>query len=423
MRIHEEVRKMPFSPIRAWTQRLHDLGPRAELTLGEPVQSTDPRIGEAAAAALRQGLTHYPPAAGLKSLRELLAEREQAQRGWQFRPEQILITDGAQEALAVCCLGLLNPGDEVLVTDPGYPGTLSALALASATPVFFPLDAQQEALAVCCLGLLNPGDEVLVTDPGYPGTLSALALASATPVFFPLDAQGQPEFAAMERAVSVKTRAILVASPNNPTGQILSAAAWTQLAALAEKQDLALIVDAAYEQLSWKPLNFKALRPCRHRVIFIGSFSKTYAMTGWRLGWISAPRRWGEALLKTHQALVSGVAGFVQQAACTALTLPVDPWRQTVAEQSEYSWQRLNEIGLTCPQPEGSFYCFPSIVSTGLTSEQFALKLAEQAGVAVLPGTLFGQHGAGHVRLSVCTDWQTLDWALDQIEKWIKADG
>ena len=118
-----------------------------------------------------------------------------------------------------------------------------------------------------------------------------------------------------------------------------------------------------------------------------------------------------------------GVAGFVQQAACTALTLPVDPWRQTVAEQSEYSWQRLNEIGLTCPQPEGSFYCFPSIVSTGLTSEQFALKLAEQAGVAVLPGTLFGQHGAGHVRLSVCTDRQTLDWALDQIEKWIKADG
>ena len=98
----------------------------------------------------------------------------------------------------------------------------------------------------------------------------------------------------MERAVSVKTRAILVASPNNPTGQILSAAAWTQLAALAEKQDLALIVDAAYEQLSWKPLNFKALRPCRHRVIFIGSFSKTYAMTGWRLGWISAPRRWGD---------------------------------------------------------------------------------------------------------------------------------
>ena len=146
-------------------------------------------------------------------------------------------------------------------------------------------------------------------------------------------------------------------------------------------------------------------------------------MTGWRLGWISAPRRWGEALLKTHQALVSGVAGFVQQAACTALTLPVDPWRQTVAEQSEYSWQRLNEIGLTCPQPEGSFYCFPSIVSTGLTSEQFALRLAEQAGVAVLPGTLFGQHGAGHVRLSVCTDRQTLDWALDQIEKWIKADG
>ena len=142
MRIHEEVRKMPLSPIRAWTQRLHDLGPRAELTLGEPAQSTDPRIGEAAAAALRQGLTHYPPAAGLKSLRELLAEREKAQRGWRFRPEQILITDGAQEALAVCCLGLLNPGDEVLVTDPGYPGTLSALALASAMPVFFPLDAQ-----------------------------------------------------------------------------------------------------------------------------------------------------------------------------------------------------------------------------------------------------------------------------------------
>ncbi len=376
MRIHEEVRKMPVSPIRTWTARLHESGARAQLTLGEPAQSTDLRIAEAASEALRQGLTHYPPAAGLAPLRQQLAERERALRGWTFHPEQILITNGAQEALAVCCLALLNPGDEVLVMDPGYPGTLSAIALASAVPVF-------------CL----------------------------------TDDQFQPEFAAMERAVSARTRAIIAASPNNPTGQVLSADALEHLAALAEKYDLALILDAAYEQLSWKPLNFKGLRSARHRVIFVGSFSKTYAMTGWRLGWISAPRRWNPALLKTHQALVSGVAGFVQKAGCTALTLSAAPWRQTVEKQCEHAWRRLNEIGLSCLCPEGSFYCFPSIVSTGLTSEQFALALVEQAGVAVLPGTLFGRRGAGHVRISVGGEWETLNWALDQIEKFVKAAG
>ena len=181
MRIHEEVRKMPLSPIRAWTQRLHDLGPRAELTLGEPAQSTDPRIGEAAAAALRQGLTHYPPAAGLKSLRELLAEREKAQRGWRFCPEQILITDGAQEALAVCCLGLLNPGDEVLVTDifaarEKDPGDIHATMLVKAmqaegvpahyTPTFDDAEAYLRAH-------WQPGDLVITMSCGNINLLNA----------------------------------------------------------------------------------------------------------------------------------------------------------------------------------------------------------------------------------------------------------
>ena len=135
MRIHEEVRKMPVSPIRTWTSRLHDLSPRAELTLGEPPQITDSRIIEAAKTALDQGLTHYPPAAGLQSLRQELAKRERQLRGWTIHPHQVLVTDGAQEALAVCCLALLNPGDEVLISDPGYPGTRSVISLASAVPV------------------------------------------------------------------------------------------------------------------------------------------------------------------------------------------------------------------------------------------------------------------------------------------------
>ena len=376
MRIHEEVRKMPVSPIRTWTSRLHDLSPRAELTLGEPPQITDSRIIEAAKTALDQGLTHYPPAAGLQSLRQELAKRERQLRGWTIHPHQVLVTNGAQEALAVCCLALLNPGDEVLISDPGYPGTRSVISLASAVPV------------ACA------ADEHL-----------------------------QLDITRMERLISVRTRAIIVASPNNPTGQVLSAEALNQLGMLAENYDLALIVDAAYEQLSWQPLNFKVLRPYRHRVIFIGSFSKTYAMTGWRLGWISAPRRWEAALLKTHQALVSGVAGFVQQAACTALTLPAESWRQEVKEQCEAAWQRLNAIGLSCPCPGGGFYCFPAIPANAESSEHFALQLAERAGVAVLPGALFGQSGEKHVRLSVGVRRETLQWALDQLEMFVKAGG
>ncbi len=377
MRIHDEVRKMPVSPIREWTSRLHALGPKAELTLGEPVQNTDPRIVEAAAAALRQGLTHYPPAAGLVMLQEQLAQRERELRGWTFQPQQILITNGAQEALAVCSLALLNPGDEALLCDPGYPGTASVVRLASAVPVPCPADAQL-----------------------------------------------QPDAARMERSISVRTRAIILASPNNPTGQVVSAAVLDQLGALAEKYDLALIVDAAYEQLCWQPLNFKTLRavpPPRdlHRQLFQDLRDDGLAV---RLDQRSPPLADGDA------ENASGVSIGGRPLCAEGRLYGADAAGRFLAAADSAAMRtrrpavKGNRLGLSVARG-GGFYCFPSIRNTGLSGEQFALKLAEQAGVAVLPGSLFGARGAQHVRLSVGVDRETLDWALDQIEKFVKAGG
>ena len=185
----------------------------------------------------------------------------------------------------------------------------------------------------------------------------------------------------MERAVSVKTRAILVASPNNPTGQILSAAAWTQLAALAEKHDLALIVDAAYEQLSWKPLNFKALRPYRHRVIFIGSFSKTYAMTGWRLGYAAGPAFLIEQMTKIHQYTIMCAPTNSQYAAIEAMKngdRDIEEMRESYDQRRRYLLRRFEDMGLPCFEPHGAFYCFPNIKRFGMTSEEFCQPVPER---------------------------------------------
>lgn len=370
MRYNEQIRKMPSSPIREWTKRLRDMGTEIQLTLGEPAETTPKVICEAACQSLRQGNTHYPPAAGQDSLREALARRQHQKTGWPVKPEQILITSGAQEALGVLCLGLLNPGDEVLIQDPAYPGYIMTAALA-------------HAVCVSC-----------------PMTISF-----------------QPSPEVIEKRITPKTRAIILNTPCNPTGRSLDSQRLVEIAALAQRYDLVLILDVVYEDLAWPALDLSVLRPYRSQLALVSSFSKPYAMTGWRIGMLTAPVRWMEVLTRTHQFLMSGVPGFIQDAALAALDEDTSEVSARLERSSKKMWQALSQAGLDCPYPQGTFYLFPNIRKTGLDGEEFALKLARDARVSVLPGSLFGSQGRWHVRLSVTGSSVQLDEAARRIQR------
>ena len=273
------------SPIRRWTALLRQFHPDIELTLGQMPQATAGPICDAAIEALRQGKTHYPPAAGIDPLRQALAKWEQQRRGWPVTPEQIIVTNGAQEALALCCLGLLKSGEEVLVQDPCYPGYLSALKTAS-------------ALAVFC----------------------------------PQSADFQPDCEAMQRRIQPHTRALILNVPANPTGQMIEPRRLFRIGQLAWRHDLFLIVDVVYEELSQRESALAVLRPFRDRLILINSFSKPWAMTGWRVGWLCGDVSVIKRLVPVHQALVSGVCSFAQYGALAALRQDPTPLREQIAD-------------------------------------------------------------------------------------------
>lgn len=360
------------SPIRRWTALLRQFHPDIELTLGQMPQATAGPICDAAIEALRQGKTHYPPAAGIDPLRQALAKWEQQRRGWPVAPEQIIVTNGAQEALALCCLGLLKSGEEVLVQDPCYPGYLSALKTAS-------------ALAVVC----------------------------------PQSADFQPDCETMQQRIQPHTRALILNVPANPTGQMIEPRRLFRIGQLAWRHDLFLIVDVVYEELSQRESALAVLRPFRDRLILINSFSKPWAMTGWRVGWLCGDVSVTKRLVPVHQALVSGVCSFAQYGALAALRQDPKPLREQIADNVQVMMSALTCCGLSCPEVQGGFYLFPDIRRCMADDRQFALQLVQKQGVAVLPGSLFGQRGAGHVRLSLCGQKAQVEQAAERIVRFV----
>ena len=341
------------------------------LTIGEPDFDTPAPIRAAAAEAMAQGLTHYAPNKGTDSLRKAIADYE-TKRGMACTMDNILVTVGATGALNTALTGLLNPGEEVIIPIPAFPLYESITVAAGAKPVF--LDLKKSNFQI---------------DKG-----------------------------ALEALISPKTRAIVLNSPNNPTGCVLSSESLRIVAELAQKHDFYILCDNVYAALSSEPVPDLTLDPeLRSRCILCQSFSKPWAMTGWRLGWLAAPAELIDKFTLLQAAQIASVPTFLQKAAETALQVDVTNMAAVYRKRREYVLARLDRMGLGYPKPEGAFYVFPDIAKFGLDSEEFCIRLIQDGGLAAVPGSCFGCEG--HIRLSYCYSDEELKESLDRLEAFI----
>ena len=347
------------------------------LEIGQPDGPTFANIVDAGVTALRQGRTRYTPSAGIRPLRQAIAEQASSQRGIPIEPAQVVVGPGAKPALFFPTLALVQPGDEVIYPDPGFPTYEAMIHVAGGVPV-------------------------------------AVPLLEETDFSFDLDA--------FDAALSDRTRLVVINSPGNPTGGVMSLAALEHIAAAAQRRDFWVLSDEIYTRLSFEGQavpSIATLPGMAERTVICDGFSKTYAMTGWRLGFGIMPQALAERvdLLLTHS--VGCTADFTQWAGVAALTGPQDQVERVVAE---YKQRRdvlvagLNAIpGIRCRSPQGAFYVFPNVTAFGKSSTWLADYLLENAGVALLPGTAFGKHGEGYLRLCFANSLDNIRAALAQM--------
>ncbi len=360
------------SGIRRFTNMAKEVPDCVMLTIGEPDFPTPENIKAAACAALSQDQTHYAPNQGTAELRQAIAEYE-CRRGFACTPEQVLVTVGATEALATSLLGLLNPGDEVIIPTPAFSLYESLTLAAGAKPVFLDM-----------------------TKTGFQITPDALAAA-----------------------ITDKTRALVLNSPNNPTGAVLSRSSLEAVKAALADKDIYILWDGVYSQLAYGECPDLSLDPAvRERLLLCQSFSKPYAMTGWRVGYLIGPQAVMERLLLWHAAVLAAVPTFLQSACVEALRTDPAPMRQAYRDRRDYCCRRLKDMGLTFPEPEGAFYLFVDISRFGLSSEEFCTRMIREAAVAAVPGSCFGAEG--FVRISYCCGLKELERGLNRMESFLQ---
>ena len=369
--MNQNILNMKPSGIRRFTALAKATPGCKMLTIGEPDFDTPSPIRLAAAKAMTEGETHYAPNKGTDSLRKAIAEYE-TKRGMACTMDNILVTVGATGALNTALTGLLNPSEEVIIPIPAFPLYESIATAAGAVPVFLDLKKSD----------------------------------------FQIEKKG------LEACISPKTRAIVLNSPNNPTGCVLSEESLGIVAELAVEHNFYIICDNVYAALSSEPVPDLTLRPeLRDRVILCQSFSKPWAMTGWRIGWLAAPEGLIDKFTILQAAQIASVPTFLQRAAETALQVDVAKMADTYRKRREYVLGRLDQMGLTCPKPKGAFYVFPDISRFGMDSEEFCIRLIEEGGLAAVPGSCFGCEG--HIRLSYCYCDKELKESLDRLERFI----
>ncbi|WP_436373410.1 aminotransferase [Cytobacillus sp. BC1816] len=351
------------------------------LGVGEPDFITPWSVREAAILSLEQGYTSYTANAGLLELREEIAGYMEKSFGVSYSPRsEITVTVGASQALDIALRAILDPGDEVIVIEPSFVSYVPLVSLAGGMPV------QVQTLK-------ENGFKIL------------------------------PE--QLENVITDRTKAIILCSPNNPTGTMLSGSELEAVAQIAERYDLLVLSDEIYAELAYdgEYTSFAAISGMKKRTILISGFSKGFAMTGWRLGFVCAPEAISQAMLKIHQYAMMCAPTMAQFAALEALKTgrsDVEDMKKSYRRRRNYFVQSLNELGLTCHVPGGAFYAFPSIKSTGLSSEEFAEKLLLEEKVAVVPGNIFGESGEGHVRCSYATSMELLQEAIKRISHFLK---
>jgi aminotransferase len=331
--------------------------------------------------SIEEGKTKYTSNYGILPLREAIADHTERQRGIRYDPRsEVLVTVGVSEAVDLALRATIDDGDEVIIADPSYVAYVPGIVLAGGTPV--PVATHEE----------------------HDFRLR------------PID---------VERAITPRTRAILLGFPNNPTGAVLEPGDLEGIARLARKHDLLVYSDEIYDRLVYGSEHKSILGEpgMRERTIYLAGFSKSYAMTGWRVGYGCAPADVIEQMMKIHQYTVMCVPTAAQYAALEALRTGEAEVQRMVAaydERRKVMWRRFNAMGLHTFEPRGAFYCFPNITSSGLPDEEFAARLFQEERVVVVPGSAFGERGAGHVRACYATALDKIEEACDRIERFLK---
>jgi aspartate aminotransferase len=349
------------------------------LQVGEPDFDTPANVREAAKRALDAGKTHYPPFPGIPELRAAIAADSTARRGFEVTPDRVFVTVGGKGVMFYAILALVDAGDEVIVPDPGYPIYDSLTRLIGGTPV--PVAIRQENQF-----RLDP-DELIA-------------------------------------AITPRTKLIVLNSPANPTGGVLTREDLQRIAAVALERDLVVLSDEIYSRIAYdgtEHVSIAALPGMAERTIVLDGFSKTYAMTGWRLGYGIVPRWLAEGFGKLTINTITGATTFAQFGAVEALTGPQDAVDAMVAEfraRRDLIVDGLNAIrGVSCLRPLGAFYVFPDISGSGLEGAELAERLLTEVGVSVLAGTAFGKVGTRHIRLSYANSRQNIETALERMAR------
>jgi len=373
---------VPPSGIRRFFDIAATMDDVISLGVGEPDFDTPREIVEAGVESLREGRTHYTSNYGTIELRRALSGHLDGRYGVHYDPAtEILVTVGASEAVDLALRATCDPGDEVILHEPSYVAYVPAIVFAGGTPVLVP----------------TTFDDDFALDP-----------------------------ARVEAAVTRKTKALFLGYPANPTGAVLDDDVQDELARIAVAHDLLVYSDEIYDRLAYGSYRHRALSSLpgmRERTVLMGGFSKAYAMTGWRVGWVCAPAGILEGIVKVHQYGIMSAPSVAQDAALAALQ---DGEAAVQAMVAEYDRRRrllvdgLNRLGLPTFEPRGAFYAFPDISSTGLTSDEFAEQLLGEEQVAVVPGNAFGPSGEGHVRMCYATEFEQLEEALLRIERFVE---
>jgi len=380
--ISDTVRRLKPSGIRKFFDLAANMDGVISLGVGEPDFVTPWNVREASILSLEQGYTAYTANQGLFELRCEISRYLNKRFQLHYDPEkEILVTVGASQALDIAFRTILNPGDEVLIIEPCFVSYSSLVTLAGGVPI----------------SVSTKGDNGFKINPFDIKTY-----------------------------ITHKTKAIIICTPSNPTGTVLSKQELIQIANIAEEFDLMVIVDEIYAELTYdEPFtSFPSLSKMRERSILISGFSKGFAMTGWRLGYVVSDHSILQEMLKVHQYTVMCAPTMAQYAALEALKNgmeDVEYMRKSYRRRRNYFVKSLNEVGLICHNPGGAFYAFPSIKHTGMSSEEFAEKLLLQEKVAVVPGNVFGKSGEGYIRCSYASSMEHLQEAIKRIERFLQS--
>ncbi|WP_440949522.1 aminotransferase class I/II-fold pyridoxal phosphate-dependent enzyme [Methanosphaerula subterraneus] len=381
-RISERARVIPPSGIRKFFDIVQTMDEVISLGVGEPDFVTPWNICEASIYSIEQGKTSYTSNRGLQSLREALAARMEQRHALRYNPDQeMVITTGVSEGVDIAVRAIVDPGDEVLIAEPSYVSYAPCVTLTGGVPV--PVECREVDRFK-----LNP--DILA------------------------------------EAITQKSKALIINFPTNPTGAVMTRSDYKAIADLVTDHDLILISDEVYAELTYEGTHVPpaTVGDLWERTITLNGFSKAYAMTGWRLGYLCAPEDLCDAALKIHQYVMLCAPVMAQVAANEAIRSAEEEKDGMI---KEYRQRRnlfvegLNNIGLHCHLPEGAFYAFPSIASTGLSDEDFAEQLLHEQHVAVVPGSVFGAGGAGHIRCAYAVSRPDLTEAVRRIGLFIEA--